>query len=235
MLWVGLTAGSGAGSYLKSRKLADTSGSERHPQMGRQVVVLHFSQMQPSSPRRDVEFYDVICAPKTVRGAAAERAGADDCYSPVGTVAEPGIEKLGAMLMPVQSKTESSIDQVLEDAGIHIIGLHRRSLGAVMPDSNPEPIEELQVLQSETHRGDGRGVDRALPIEDIVVVAAGESRNRHIEFGKVEYVKLFRGIEIVSASPSVELPVKRREGREPFAILRLVVDFKKLEVGPRPP
>ncbi len=49
----------------------------------------------------------------TKGGATAKGACADDRNAAVWTVAEPRIQKLRSMLMPVKAKTETAVNEVL--------------------------------------------------------------------------------------------------------------------------
>ena len=104
--------------------------------------------------------------------AAAERARTDDRDLPVCSVPEPCIEKLRPVLVPVKSQAEPAIDQVLYEVRVHVIGVRREAFGGVMPDGNSQPVLQARVAQSFSRNSDTSWVDGALPVKQIVVVAA---------------------------------------------------------------
>ena len=68
-------------------------------------------------------------------GAPAKSTRADDRDAPVTTVVESRVKALRAMLVTVETDAHAAINQVLQDAGMHVVGLVGEAFCVVMPHS----------------------------------------------------------------------------------------------------
>ena len=121
--------------------------------------------MKSPTQRCRVEFDDVVRPAKAKRRAATQRTRAYYRDASVPAVAEARIQELGPVLMPLKPQTESAVDEILEDAGVHVIELYRRAFGIVMPNCDAQPVIEPRVSQSDVCLGYAAGVYSPLFVE----------------------------------------------------------------------
>ena len=82
---------------------------------------MHFADVKTACSGLGVKFDDVVGAAITVGRPPAKRTRTDDFDLTICSVAKPCVQELRSVLMAVKSKTEATIDQVLEEIGVNII------------------------------------------------------------------------------------------------------------------
>ena len=70
----------------------------------------------------------------------AKGSRADNGDFSLDPVPKSGVQILRSVLMSVQSEAKASINQILYDVRIHVIGAKRRSLGIVVPDGHTQAV-----------------------------------------------------------------------------------------------
>lgn len=115
------------------------------------------------------------------------------------------------MLVPMKAKTKATVDEVLENVGIHVIRLNWNTLCVVVPHSDSNALTVSTVSQSKPRLGDTSWMDPPLLVEYVVVGAATETNERQIELGVVEHVKVLSGIKRVFPSTFVKRGVQIAE------------------------
>src|SRR5690606_22765997 len=125
---------------------------------------------------------------------------------------ESCIKVFGTMLVAVKSKAEARVDEVLDDIRVHIIRVNGGTFGIVMPDRHAKRLAQAIDLAEYTSRFRyAVRMNRPLPIQQIVVVAATESDDADIIIGHVKNIELPRRLRRICSCPVIKLLVEARE------------------------
>ena len=138
------------------------------------------------------------------------------------------------VLVAVETDAKAVINQVLQNSGIHVVGLRGEAFCIVMPHCGPESPVETRIAEKQAGCGDASGVDRTLLVEEVIPVATRKADDRQVELGIIEYSELLGGIEIERPLFFIKLSIECRERSKALSVARRVSHLVERQFLPTP-
>ena len=88
----------------------------------------------------------------------------------------------------------------------------------VVPQCQPQPIVKLRLTQFFTRVGQTIGMDRTLPVEQVILATTGEPRYVDPQIGEVKNIELTFLVVRIPPTTAVNAVVRNYERKETFRV-----------------